>query len=356
MFKKLLILVTIFVLLTGCGGSSQQGTTLNDIPPPPPPPTEIMVPRISHLSPFNTVEADILTIDDVAFIADGINPMRVFEFSDGIINEILITGGEAFGATRLVQRGDSIIAKGAALTPTGGQVRFYLAQDNASIVQVGESPDFVAAGGLYTLNDLLLTGGSGGDGISSYRFTSPSAIEFIANEPVEGPISDIVGFDNTIFAISQSNIYIYTVSNEGDLIFSGIYPVTITAYKADISEKMLFYSDGNRAKVLDVSNPLAPVQLFESAEDIENLQIIPVKYYHNHMYIGGLKVVDVFKNTDGVFEKVGTIETENEVTALSFIGNYLIVINSSRAVSQTVPEGGPSSMEVFDISSIEPML
>ncbi|MEQ3660103.1 MAG: hypothetical protein ABNH21_14230 [Glaciecola sp.] len=350
MFSRRFILAILPIYIIGCGGNSEQAPTMNETPPPPP--FELEAPRVSHLSPFNTVEADILVMDGIVFIADGINPLRGFELPNGMLNEISITGEGAFGTTRLAQRENLIIAKGGALTSTGGQLRFYDAQDIASISQIGDSPDFIGAGGLHIVDDLLLTGGTLGDGISSYRLTNPSTIEFIGNEPVDGPISDIDSINNVIFAISQSNILIYTISNDGSLIFSGSYPVTVSAYKADLADNMLFYSDDNRAKVLDLSNPLVPVQLFETPDKIENRQIIPVKYYQNHMFVGGLKTVEIFKNTDGMFKKIGTIETENEVTEINFIESYMIVINSSRAVSEAVPEAGPSSIEVFDISSL----
>lgn len=348
-------LITVLIMLGylfGCGGSSNQGPTMIDTQPPPP--NKIEAPRMSHLSPFNTVEADILVVNDIAFVADGIGPLRGFELTNGVIDEISIAGDDEFGATRLEQRDNTIIVKGAAFTSTstGGQLRFYDAQDLTAITQMETRPDFVPSGGLYVTDDFLLNGGSRGDGITSYRFSTQSTIEIIANETVDGPVSDIVGIDNAVFAISQSDILIYTISSEGRLILGGIYPLTIFAYKAEIADDMLFYSDDNRAKVLDISNPLSPVLLFESVDRIENRQVIPVKYYRNLMFAGGLNAVEVYKKANGVFEKLGAIETENVVTEIGFVGNYLIVINSSRTVSQTVPEGGPSSMEVFDISSL----
>jgi hypothetical protein len=342
------------VMLGACGGGSTDNGSLDTIEPPPPPPPVLVIPKVSGINPFPSVEADILVSDNLIFIADGVNRLRAFQLTDGALAEISISGDEdnLFAATRLSQKDSTIFVKGAAGTQSGGQLRLFDITSSSNVTRVGDSTDFSGFGGLYVFNEYVLSGGSFGQGISIYRLNTSSNIELVANEPVSGPVSDIVGRGNIVYAISQKDILIYTISPDGTLTYNGIFPVTISAYKVQQNNELLFYSDDNRAKVLDISDSFSPVQIFESVDKINSRQVIPVKYCNNHMYAGGSNVVQVYKNTNNVFEKIGTIQTENVVSELACINENLIVINSPQAVSDIGSDGGPSSIEIFDISSL----
>lgn len=348
----------ILLLLTGCGGSGGDNSVIDDQPPvvnqPP-----FSYERLVFVSPFPTVESQILIKGNYFLVANGIGFFEVFNMTNEGLTpiEYSLDGSLNTTATRIAISDNILFVKGFSQDLLRGVLLTYDMTDMENISLLSVFTQINAFGGLIPSGNYLYSGGSFGEGIDILDISDVTNISKIQTvvPPNSGSINEFILDDNDLFAVSGSTLYSYQVLDNGlTLQNNGTLPFENRAWTADFFDDQMFLAIGNNITSINVENPAAPFVSFRDEQFVSNRYSIPIDYHGGFLFVGELNNVIIYKvNSGGTLSRFDEVVTENEVVEIAVDNQKLIVINSPQLEVQPGTDGrGQSSIEIFSVEEL----
>jgi len=272
----------------------------------------------------NTSEAiSVDAKDDLVFLADGINGVKIYRISgEGTLTQLSTL------TFPLIARKVKVSGNYLFVANESAGLRVFDISNPSAPIQVGlyNTPGQVKD---IVIKDTIAFVSDGMRGLNALSIKNLSAIYSLHSYSGTGVIKNIALYGNYIYATAgDRGVRIIDISNPAGMYEAGVFNTFGEENDLVIRDTLLFLANGTGGlRIFSISNPLNPVSIGSFVHYGQALNLsLDSKYAYIAAGFGGLRVLDL-SNYSEPFE-AGFYETPSPVYGTQFYRNYVLTAAS----------------------------